>query len=287
MSSEVEMNTALSVFPRTLCVVTVAAFGAAAYAQDPAPVPTRVRFTTYGEASGTPLPGPELRIRLEAASGATAIRVTGGWPGELAGVLIGRQPASIPLPFEATLLVDPVVPVFGAFDSEGSFTVPVDFADPTLVGDIYFQGLHYLVPGPGKPAVMVFQLTEGLHVTVVPGNAQPALGYSGPPLTATLVVDASAPEPRFELFNRIVAPSTDWDLRLEGVQSELGVTRVYLTLEAPNPNLGVLPVLETKRLPVDLGPAVAERIEIHIQQPTRGVPSPQVFQLAAVIETRF
>ena len=84
-----------------------------------------------------------------------------------------------------------------------------------------------------------------------------------------------------------MVPSTDWDLRLEGMDFDAGVTRVYLTLEAPNPNMGVLPVLETKRLPVDLVGPVGERIEIQIQQTVRGLPSLPVFALAAVIEARF
>jgi len=252
------------------------------------PVPTRIKVENYGTASGTPDPGQGFQTRVDTnAIGESVVRVSVGWPGELAGLFLGRQAQALALPFNATLLVDPFTSVFGSFDRDGSFAVPLDLANPSLIGDLYFQGLNYLVPGPGKPAVVVFQLTQGLKLTVAPGNEQPQLAYGGPPLTATLIADQAAGGPvSFQLLNRIVVPGTDWDLRLQGVDERNGVTRVYLTLEAPNPNVGVLPVVETKRVRVDLT-SPAERIEIHIQQVTRGLPSPPVFALAAVIETRF
>jgi hypothetical protein len=270
---------------RALCL-GVLATGLAAAQVEHNPVPTRVKVEGYGPASGTPVPHA-LAVRLETPpDGQAAVRVSGGFPGELAGLFIGRRAAEIPLPFEGMLLVEPVLSVFGAFDSDGRFGAPIDPADPALIGDLHFQGLHYVVPAPGKPAVVIFQLTQGLKVTIVPGNEQPALSYSGPPLTATLIAGGAAGEPSFRLLNQVVVPGTGFDLRLEGVDLDAGVTRVYLTLEAPNPNTGVLPVLETKRLPVDLG-LVGERIEIQIQQITRDLPSLPVFALAAVIEPRF
>jgi len=276
--------------PRVALWASLAVLAGVAAAQERSPVPTRIKVEDYGTASGTPTPGPEFQARLEAdAEGKTMVRVLGGYPGELAGLLIGRQPQALSLPFGAVLLVDPVVSLFGTFDSERSFALPLDLADPALIGQLYFQGFHYLVPGPGKPAIVVFQLTQGLHVTVAEGNAQPPLAYSGPPLTATLLVGKEpAGKPNtFQLVNRVVVPSTGWDLRLQSVDDRDSVTRVYLTLEAPNPNVGILPVLDTRRLLVDLGSSAGARIEIHIEQSTRGVPSIPAFALAAVIEPDF
>jgi len=284
------MKVSLFSSPRTQSLACVAVFSgmvAAVTAQQHDPVPTRVKVESYGSASGTPEPSAAFQTRLDTnAIGESVIRVSAGWPGELAGLFLGRQPQALALPFNATLLVDPVQTLFGSFDRDGNFALPLDLADTTLIGSLYFQGLNYLVPGPGKPAVVVFQLTQGLKLTIVPGNEQPPqLPYAGPPLTATLVA-SQVPGDTFQLLNRIVVPSTGWDLRLEGVDARPGVTRVYLTLEAPNPNIGLLPVLETKRLRVDLG-SPGERIEVHIQQVTRGVPSLPAFLLAAVIETSF
>jgi len=285
------MKVSLFSSPRTrrlAGVVVLAGMASAVAAQEHNPVPTRVKVESYGTASGTPDPGQGFQTRLDTnAIGESVIRVATGWPGELAGLFLGRQPQALALPFNATLLVDPFHSVFGSFDRDGSFAVPLDLANPSLIGDLYCQGLNYLVPGPGKPAIVVFQLTQGLKLTIVPGNEQPQLTYAGPPLTATLIVGHVPGEPiTYQLLNRIVVPSNDWDLRLQGVDQRNGVTRVYLTLEAPNPNVGLLPVVETKRLRVDLG-SPSERIEIHVQQLTRGLPSPPVFSLAAVIETGF
>lgn len=281
------MKSILSFSSRTLCVGLLLAAGSAATAQEHNPVPTRVKTESYGTPSGTPVPH-DLVVHLGATEkGESAVRVSGGFPGELAGLIIGIRPTATPLPFEAMLLVDPMWPVFGAFDSNGRFDFPIGLTDPALLGDLYFQGLHFVVPGSGKPAVVIFQLTDGLKVTIVPGNEQPVLPYSGPPLTATLVVGGTAGQASYQLLNQIVVPSNDWSLRLAGVDLDAGVTRVYLTLEAPGDG-GVLPVLETLRLPVDLGLAVGERIEIQIQQTTRGsFPGIPAFSLAAVIEPRF
>jgi len=282
------MKVSLFSSPKTTLLASVAVLAGMAAAQEHNPVPTRVKVESYGTASGTPDPGQGFQTRLDTnAIGESVVRVSVGWPAELAGLFLGRQPQALTLPFDAVLLVDPFQTVFGSFDRDGSFAVPLDLADPKLIGDLYLQGLNYLVPGPGKPAIIVFQLTQGLKVTIVPGNEQPQLPYAGPPLTATLIGghvpgDGIA----FQLLNRIVVPSPGWDLRLASVDATNGLTRVYLTLEAPNPSIGLLPVLETKRLRVDLG-APAERIEIHIQQVTRGVPSLPAFSLAAVIDTRF
>jgi len=276
--------------PATRLSACVLALASLAWAQNHDPVPTRIKVESYGGASGTPEPGPEFQIRLDAnPSGESMIRVSGGWQGELAGLFIGLHPSLISLPFNAVLLVDPVVSLFVSFDRDGNFNVPLNLASRELIRPaLYFQGFHHMIPGAGKPDIIVFQFTEGMKLIAAEGNVQPPTQYVGPPLTATLIASTNAEDQTsFEVLNRIEVPTTHWDLRLESVNNLNGVTRVYLTLEAPGPNDPALPVVETKRVLADLGFSAGDKVEIHIQQVTRGVPSIPAFHLAAMIETDF
>lgn len=255
-------------------------------AQDPTtPVPTRVTAELYGLASGTPSP-VELALDLDARRAAgPALQVSHGLPGALAALLLGTEAASVPLPWNAVLLVTPLAAVGGVYDQQGIFAVPFAIADPTLIGvPLHAQGLQYRAAGPVEPPVETAQLTRGLRTTLRPGNEQPSLTYAGPPLTATLIAKLEQQlDPRHEVLSSIAVPTTGWDLQLSATQTENGVTAIYLVLEAPNPAEIVEPTTVPLRLVADLGFAAAPVIDVAIERRTRGLVSPPVFNLAARI----
>jgi hypothetical protein len=254
--------------------------------EDRTPVPTRVRAEGYGAASGTPSP-VELALDLDArGSGGPALQVTHGQPQALAALLLGTEAANVQLPWNAVLLVLPVVAVSGVYDAAGTFAVPFAIADPTLIGlDLHAQGLQYRAAGAGSPAVEIAQLTGGLRTTLRPGNPQPSLSYAGPALTATLIEKLDPRlDQRYEVLSTIAVPTTGWDLQLSSTQTANGVTAIYLVLEAPNPQEPVEPTTVPARLLVDLGFVTAPVIDVAIERRVRGLSGPPVFALAARIE---
>jgi hypothetical protein len=252
------------------------------------PVPTRVRTETYGMASGTPKPVP-LRIGLDASGDRpTMVLVSGGTQGELAALLLGIRPAEIPLTADAMLLVEPLGAMVGTFDAAGGFGVPVDIADPALIGQPqYWQGVQYVPPAGGKPALEVFQLSQGLHIEIVAGNPQPPLSYEGPPLTATPIHKLLDGAPSYEVLNSVVVPTSGWSFGVSILDNSNGMTSIYLVLEAPSPNEIVMPVVETKRVLVPFETPPDQEVRIYIEQRTRGVPSLPAFLLAAVIDNKY
>jgi hypothetical protein len=277
----------MNLIDRSLSLLAIAALGATeAVAQDP--VPTRIRVDAYGAASGTPVP-IGLQIALAAARGPTALEVSGGYPGELAALILGTRAAAVTLPPDVLLLVDPAVVVPGSYDATGRFAVPVVLTERAFIGATLFaQGLQWIQDGPQKPAVTGLQLTNGLALGYVAGNAQPPLSYSGPDLLATPIVGSvNGNRETFAVLNQVTVPTTGWSLRLEGVDSEGDTTVLYLVLESPAPHDMVMPVIRTERLLVPLASWPQPTLRVRIEQRTPGLPSPPVFQLAAVIETVF
>lgn len=250
------------------------------------PVPTRVQVQIYGAASGTPSP-VELRIDIDATGPErTLVRIANGQPQELAALLLGTEPTEVSLAHGAQLLVVPMVAILGAFDGRGNFAISIDIANPAFIGvSLFAQGFCYVQP---EPYPEVFQLSNGLRTAFFSGNEQPPLAYAGPPLTTTLIAKG---DPKFdtshELLCSILTPTSAWNLRLQGTQTDSGVTAVYLILEAPNPEEIVLPVLSPLRLLVDLGFAAAPRIEVSIERRTRGMQAPPAFALGAAIDRDF
>lgn len=248
------------------------------------PVPTRVRADTFGVASGTPVP-VNFTIGIDAYEPVgTVIMVRGGTPGALAVVALGLRPTAMPLPFEAILLVEPMVTVAGVFAGDGAFGVPVPLAKPVFAGrEVLAQGLH--VQGSIK-AVDVFQATAGLRTSILPGNAQPPLAYVGPPLTATFVAcNRLMAEPKYMLMASFVVPTSGFVLRLQSIGSDQGVTRAYLVLEQPGPDEMVMPIEQTQRLWLDLGATVESHLQVLVERRMRGVVGLPYFALAAEIET--
>lgn len=252
----------------------------AVVAQDP--VPTRIKATLDGVASGYPQP-VDAMISLNAGGPAgPEISLYGGQKPELGLFLVGTKAVEFELPMGAVLLVEPLVVLPGVFSSEGMMSLPIDLFDRRLIGmPFYIQGVHYSPPEVGE----IFQMTQRLEVTYVEGNLQPPLYYKGPPLTATLV-RTKAPERElfYEAVTQFYVPTGGYELRLVGIDQNNGVTHVYLLLEAPNPDEIVSPDAELKRLVVGFGDEPRPNIELLVMQTTRGMQNTQVFQLAALLE---
>jgi len=252
------------------------------------PVPTRVKVEGYGSASGNPQP-VDLRIDIDASGGRPAsLRVSNGTEHELAALILGTSATEVSLIHDSVLLVMPSVVVPGIFDSQGSFGVPIDIADPSLIGQpFYAQGLQVSVTG--NVPIDVFQLSAGLKTTFHPGNEQPPLlHYEGPPLTATLLAKGEPiKDPMHEVRTLVTVPTTGWELALSGTSTESGVTSIYLILTAPNPSEVVMPILEARSLLVDLGLSAAPQIHVLIEQRVREMATPPAFRVGAVIERSF
>ena len=252
------------------------------------PVPTRVKTDIDGVVSGYPDPSA-LRLTLDSSGPrGPAIRFEGGLGGNSALLALGLKPVEIKLPNEALLLVDPLVMLFGEFDPYGVFALPVDIADPALVGArIYAQGVNLTPRDPGNRPVEYFQMTKRLMIEVAAGNPQPPLVYKSPPLTATLVVKREPDmAPQYEVFHEIDVPTWGYDLVLQSVTKDPDVTRIYLVLMTPTP-VTHLPKREPERLLVELGTDVAAKIEVLIEQRYWNVTNLPVFMLAAMIERDF
>ena len=228
------------------------------------PVPARVAVEHYGVASGT-ANTTTLRIEMDARNAEqSTLRVRGGTPGNIAGILIGSSPASLPLPFGMTLLVAPnATPVFGVFDKNGRFALPIDLGDPQRVGQtLYCQGFQFQPPKDPKIGIIVFHLSQGMKVGFAKGNAQPNLTYNGPAFTAILMRETLGKDsaPSFAVLSRVLVPTAGYQLRHHGTQSTGGVTRIYLTLQPTNQPQ--LQVVVSKRRFVTLAPRPASKIEV-------------------------
>jgi len=269
---------------RVLLPAVGLALGTMVPAQDP--VPTRILTNTLGTASGTPLPsGLVLGVHGEAAMG-TAILMCGGKVGALAVLALGVEPTKVLLPFDATLLVQPLVTVGGVFDHNGDFALPVPLDKPVFVGrEVLAQGLHIALAAD-EPIIEAFQATAALRLAYLPGNKQPPLTYVGPPLVTTFVAaDPKLLEGTFHVMTTVVVPTTGWDLRLLSLHDGGAVTTAYYVLEEPGPYETVAPMLETKRVWVNLGHTVGAELRIMVQRQVRGVLPQPFFALAASIET--
>lgn len=251
------------------------------------PVPLRTKTATYGLPSGFPDP-LDVALAIDATTSlGPLLNLTGCQRDALAVLAVGLAPASVSMPQGTTLLVDPLLTIPGIADAEGKFGLPVDILNASFVGfTLYCQGLHW-VPPPLN-SVEFFQMTAGLEIAFVEANKQPDLQYVGPPVTATLLAKRVADLPAtYEVYTTVLVPTGGYDLRLTGFENLNGVTYVYATLEAPNPEENVSPVEETMRLLTELGIYVEGRIELLIDQQVRRLPTPPTFALAAMFERDF
>ncbi|MEZ5963704.1 MAG: hypothetical protein R3F56_07645 [Planctomycetota bacterium] len=272
-------------FARVLLPALGLALGTAGLVLAQNPVPTRIRADSFGTASGMPVP-VNLAIGVEAYEPVgTAILVRGGSPGALAVVTLGVHPTALALPFEGTLLVDPMVTVAGIYAGDGTFGVPVPLDKPIFVGrEVLAQGLHLRVGSE----IEAFQLTPGVRTTVLPGNAQPPLAYTGPPLTATFVsCNRLLQQPKYQLMTSVLVPTTGWTLRLQSVGAVEGYTRAYFVLEAPAPGEMVMPVECLERVWWDFGAVVEPHLQVLVETRVRNTIGLPYFALAAEIETVF
>lgn len=257
------------------------AAGALAFAQDP--VPTRVHADAIGGPSGTPVPyDVTLDLRVDPLAG-PCLRISNAVFGAGAVMVLGFSSAVLPLPFDAQLLVDPVVTLAGIVGPSRSFAVPFALTVPAFVDHaLYAQGFQFI------ESPLVFQGTQAVSLAFVAGNAQPPLFYKGPPLTVTPVMNRTRyDDGRLELFTSMVVPTSGYTLTLQSMATAQNITRLFLVLDAPNPDEYVLPIMETLRLNVDLGVRPAKVAQLLIEQSIRGAPTPQLFVLAAEVHNDF
>lgn len=249
------------------------------------PVPTRVKTSVDGLTSGFPEP-VDLKLGIDASPGlGTRVLLTGGLPADLAILVVGNRPIEFKMEQGTILLVEPLAAVPGEFDKEGVFALPVELTSTALIAQIWYsQGLRYSPPPMGE----TFQMSERLGVSIAAGNAQPPLYYAGPPLTSLLltkrVQDLAATH---EVLSSVLAPTGGYLLSTRAVQHANGVTTVWLGLEAPNPEEIVRPEPEIVRTLSALGIEAQARIDVLIEQRTRGTAGLPVFLLAAAIERDF
>lgn len=268
---------------RVLFSFLVVALGTAGLAVAQNPVPTRIKTSLIGSGTGTPAP-VDLTIGVDASGPRDSLlRIEAGTPLAVAALILGVQPTSVTLPYDALLLVDPVAVVVGTYDSEGKFGIPLQLTNVSFVGQsVWAQGLNFLPVQGGGPAMVVFQASPALLTSFYPGNEQPPLGYSGPPLTATLIAKATvAQAPQYEVLSSVRVPSSGWKLDLQSVDTNDGATMIYAVLEEPGPDEIVLPVVENLRLLVMLGMDPETRIQVWIERRVRSRVNPPVLRLAA------
>lgn len=239
----------------------------------PNPVPTRIETAYYGENLNTPILYVDCYIGGESTS---AIRVTGGEPGETVALFCATEPAEVILPW-GVFLVSPACEVIpGVFDDEGCFYAPINLGDRGLIGQtLYFQA--------GVLRDDIAMLSWGFKLRFANGNPQPALNYEGPaaqaipckglnkflPTMYTLLLRFEAPA-SYELFvNDVVY--IDWTA---------GKIMVYATLKSPGPPTGEN---QWHRAVAPLGPYPTLDVEVWVNL-DHGDPCAGPYQLAAVVD---
>lgn len=238
----------------------------------PNPVPTRIVTGHYGTSAVAPL---VVDCNLEGAITST-IRVGNGTPDAGCVLLCAARPDAIATPWGTLLVPLDAIPVFGVFDEDGAFQQPVDLANRELCGETaYFQAIEV---GPQAT------LSWGFKVKFLPGNAQPELQYTGPPLEAVLCKAVSRFIPTlYSTLLHFDVPTHYQSLTVDSVMSSGGVTTVMAVLtRAAIPTAGTKPL----RTVIDLGPFPTPRVEIMVADEKAGAGC-LAFALAAVIDTRF
>ncbi|HLU39694.1 MAG TPA: hypothetical protein VK081_09925 [Planctomycetota bacterium] len=84
----------------------------------------------------------------------------------------------------------------------------------------------------------------------------------------------------------LTAPSSGYELSLDGFKLVEDRTEVYLRLTGPGPNEFVLPVLTEHRISVELGSEVGRSVRVWLMRATRGQPGPFVYEPMAELQAR-
>lgn len=237
--------------------------------------PSRIAVAEYGLPSGFPC---ALRISCSLREQrSSVIRLAGGVPQATALILAGTAPTNVPIPGLGTLLVAPPhYPVGGYFDSDGVFDVPIDLAQPDLVGlQLHLQG-WMTEDGAG------FDHSAGLRVTYHPTNAQPALTYRGPVVHPVFCRFEGTNANLHELLVRFEAPSTGYTADLAKIERVGQVTRV--TVRLVYPSVPQIPLPEELRVVADLGADPGIKVELWIEETFE---SCACISLASVIDPNY
>lgn len=253
------------------------------------PVPTRIHTELYGTTAPGAV-GIECDI-WDLDNEATQIRISGGAPGDLACLFIGAAQSSTPTPW-GTLLVPPTaIPAVGIFDVLGNFELPINLARAEWVGaDLFFQGACLDI------AQARLDLSWGLQVTYHDGNPPLPASYTGTPLTYTegppiTVTPLRQENPYVETMHQAVfefaVPTHGWQVYEQDILRVGNELEIYLKLEAPSPDWNVPLVPTTIRLPMDLGADVGDFITIFVWESVAMTSPPEVYNKAAVVDTKY
>jgi hypothetical protein len=237
--------------------------------------PSRIAVAEYGLPSGFPC-GLRISCSLREPR-SSVIRLAGGTPLATAIILAGTAPTNVPLPGLGTLLVaPPLYPVGGYFDDDGVFDVPIDLAQPDLVGlELHLQGWTS-EDGAG------FDHSAGLRVTYHPTNAQPALTYRGPPVHPVFCRFEGSNANLHELLARFDVPSTGYTVDVRKIERTGQTTRVTIALVYPS--APQIPLPEELRVVADLGADPGTKVELWIEETFENC---ACVSLASVIETKY
>ena len=249
-------------------------------AQDP--VPSRIAAAHYGYHDAfSPAMWLDCNVRSPISS---EIRLDGGAWGDPACVLIDARAQGEPWIWGPFAVSPSAVPIVGVFGVDGAFCFPIDLAMPELVGNsLFMQGACVRT----QPDLAV-ELTRGFEMSFYPGNAQPALQYAGPDLTALLCkVGEPFDPPMYDMLLRFEVPT--YGYRVEEVAQELTdhATKLYVRLVAPMPPFDVPLWTNTVRYVAELGSMVAPDIEVWVQQSSEGSDRASRFELAAVARSDY
>ena len=269
--------------PRKLLAWCGATLAATAFSIAQDPVPTRVHADPFGSASGSPLPlDVSLDFRVDREHG-TRLRMNDAAEGALAIVVLGLREQQTALPYGATLWVDPLVTLPFVVGPSHAIEIPLGLADRSFADLTLFAQAVQFRPTPER-----FQATAAVALAVTVGNPQPPLFYVGPPFTLTPVANATRiDEGRMEILTAVEVPTSGWVLDLQAVARAGDLTKVYLVLDEPAPDEYVMPVMETRRLVVDLGPQPSKTVQFLVERRVRGLPTLPAFLLAAEVRTDF
>lgn len=95
---------------------------------------------------------------------------------------------------------------------------------------------------------------------------------------AVLVSTDSIP-PEYTLGAALTAPTNGYEFRVDGLQTEDGVTNVYLRLIEPVQGDVVLPVLTDYQVSAYIGAQIGTRVDVYLMRIGRGAIGPEVYRL--------
>jgi hypothetical protein len=95
---------------------------------------------------------------------------------------------------------------------------------------------------------------------------------------AVLVSTDSIP-PEYTFGAALTAPTNGYEFRVDGLETEDGVTNVFLRLIEPGQGDVVLPVLTDYQVTAHIGAKIGTRVDVYLMRIGRGAIGPEVYRL--------